>query len=188
MRLDTLATVLAYSDIMADLLHNRLQLWNRHDLRHVVEDALAVLQRLATPGAIVGRDLFRLIRCLCHLQGAAIVPHLTAGLPACRLAQGLGTADGLGPDALLRRRRATVAGILVGRLVLGKFCFQLFYSPVSFVQLNIMTLNKTAKTAYLRVLRGNRLAHQPHLVRHDLQCLRYVRNLLIHRYKSTKNI
>ena len=49
-------------------------------------------------------------------------------------------------------------------------------------------LRLAVKITYFCMLRVNRLAHQPHLLSHGQQRFRYVRNLLVHRYKGTKNI
>jgi hypothetical protein len=52
----------------------------------------------------------------------------------------------------------------------------------------MQSLRITVKITDFRILRVYSLAHQPHLISHGPQCLRYVRNLLVHRYKGTKNI
>lgn len=113
---------------------------------------------------------------------------LFTGLSACRLAQGLGVADRLVLDALLRERRAPFIRIPVGSLVFDKPCLELLYYLVPLAQICIEPVYIAVQLAYIRVLRDNRLVHQPRLVQQGLQYIRYVQNLLIHRYKNTKSV
>ena len=144
---------------MADFLHDGFQLGNGHHLCNIIQNALAVLKRLAAPGTIVGRYVHPLIRLVRHLQRAAIVSLLPTWLTARWLAQCLGAADGLSFYGFLRGRSVAVAGVLPRPLVFGKFLAKLLVFFPQVANLLVQSLCITVEITDFRMLRVNSLAH-----------------------------
>ena len=113
---------------------------------------------------------------------------LSSGLLAAGLAEGSRPPDNLILHTLLAWWCAAVVRVLVRIFILGQAFQQLLDFFVFLTDLEILGVYVTVLFDNLGILLIDGFPHQPHLFRHVLQYFGYVRNLLFHRNKGTKNI